>query len=94
MTTAIIISAIIAAIGITIMVAGCFIDMSDGLFFGGIVVAVVSFVTMICLVLINNGKNIQKQTKEYPASEYTFKIKVVEFEQQKDTILVVIPKEK
>lgn len=30
---------------------------------------------------------------EYPASEYDFKIKVVEFEQQKDTILVVIPKE-
>ena len=31
---------------------------------------------------------------EYPASEYTFKIKVVELEEQKDTILVVIPKEK
>ena len=31
---------------------------------------------------------------EYPASEYTFKIKVVEFEEQRDTILVVTPKEK
>lgn len=35
-----------------------------------------------------------KKAIEYPASEYTFKIKVVEFEQQRDTILVVIPKEK
>ena len=33
------------------------------------------------------------KTIEYPASEYDFKIKVVEFEEQKDTILVVIPKE-
>lgn len=31
---------------------------------------------------------------EYPASEYDFKIKVVEFEEHRDTILVVIPKEK
>jgi hypothetical protein len=31
---------------------------------------------------------------EYPASEYDFKIKVVEFEEHRDTILVVIPKDK
>jgi len=31
---------------------------------------------------------------EYPISEYNFKIKVVEFEEQRDTILVVTPKEK
>lgn len=93
MTTAIIISAIIFVIGITIMVAGCFINMSDGVFFGGIVAAVAAAITMICLALINDGKNTQKQIKEYQASEYTFKIKVVEFEEQRDTILVVIPKE-
>lgn len=96
MTTAIIIGAIIFIIGIIIMVAGCFTDMSDGVFFGGIVAAVASAITMICLVLINDRKekNTWEQIKEYPVSEYTFKIKIVEFEEQRDTILIVIPKEK
>ena len=78
------------------MVAGCFTDMQDGLFFGGIVTTVVSFIAMVCLLLINDRKekNTWEQTEEYPVSEYTFKIKVVEFEEQRDTILVVIPKEK
>ena len=31
---------------------------------------------------------------EYPTSEYDFKIKVVEFEEHRDTILVVIQKER
>ena len=93
MTTAIIISTIILIVGTIIMIIGCFKD-GRGVFFGGVVTTIISFVVVMCLVIINDRKNIQKQTKEYPASEYTFKIKVVEFEQQKDTILVVIPKEK
>lgn len=32
--------------------------------------------------------------KEFPASRYTLKLKVTEFEQQKDTTYVLIPKEK
>lgn len=75
------------------MVAGCFKD-GWGVFFGGVVTAVASFIAMICLAIINNDNNTQKQNKEYPASEYNFKIKVVEFEEQRDTILVVTPKEK
>lgn len=33
-----------------------------------------------------------KQPKEYPASEYTLEIKVTEFQGQRDTTYVLIPK--
>lgn len=47
------------------------------------------FGMIICAAFINPGA----KAIEYPSSEYTFKIKVVEFEEHRDTILVVIPKE-
>ena len=66
-------------------------DWSDGMFIASIVLFVASGLGMI----ISAGF-VKPDIKpiEYPASEYDFKIKVVGFEEQRDTILVVTPKEK
>ena len=46
--------------------------------------------------MISSAASLMQDIKaiEYPASEYDFKIKVVEFEEHRDTILVVTPKDK
>ena len=58
--------------------------------------------TTLCILLFVSGIGavvsaafVERDVKprEYPASEYYFKIKVVGFEEYRDTILVVIPKE-
>ena len=93
MNTAIIISAILFVLGLVLMIDATLCDLKDWIFITGVITMVVSCIVMITLILCNAGI-IKKGPKEYPASEYTFKIKVVEFEEQRDTILVVIPKEK
>ena len=44
--------------------------------------------------MISSAASLMQDIKaiEYPASEYDFKIKIVEFEEHRDTILVVTPK--
>ena len=66
-------------------------DWDDSVFIASTIVLIVSGLGMI----ISAGF-VKPDIKpiEYPASEYNFKIKVVEFEEQRDTILVVTPKEK
>lgn len=68
-----------------------FMDWDDSVFIASTIVLIVSGLGMI----ISAGF-VKPDIKpiEYPASEYNFKIKVVEFEEQRDTILVVTPKEK
>lgn len=57
---------------------------------------VVSFtlliVSVVCMIL--SAVLLTRKAIEYPVSEYDFKIKVVEFEEHRDTILVVTPKDK
>ena len=69
----------------------CFILKWDDLFFltfiTSLMVGMVGMIISAGLV-ISDAKQI-----EYPSSEYDFKIKVVEFEEHRDTILVVTPKE-
>ena len=59
--------------------------------------------TTLCILLFVSGIGtvisavfVERDVKsrEYPTSDYDFKIKVVEFEEHRDTILVVIPKER
>lgn len=66
-------------------------DWNDWIFQASNILLLVSGLGMI--ICAGFGKPDIKPI-EYPASEYDFKIKVVEFEEQKDTILVVIQKEK
>jgi len=63
--------------------------------------AFLDFIILFCFIASGSGTIISAalikpdiKAIEYPASEYNFKIKVVEFEENRDTILVVIPKEK
>lgn len=93
MTTAIIISAILFVLGLVATVSATLFDWKDWVFITGVTTTIVFCIATITLILCNAGV-IKHGPKEYPASEYTFKIKVVEFEEQRDTILVVIPKEK
>lgn len=90
MIAAIIISAIFVILGIWVAIGAIVYDWEDWAFHAGIVITIVSFSIMICCALYHR----KQYPKEYPASEYTFKIKVIEFEEQRDTILVVIPKGK
>ena len=89
MTTAIIISAILFVLSGAVMVYATFLDLEEWIFDAAVLMIIVSFFVMVLLALYDR----KQPSKEYPASEYTFKIKVVEFEEQRDTILVVIPKE-
>lgn len=59
-----------------------------------IVIIISSVVSAACMIL--SAATLRQDIKaiEYPASEYDFKIKVVEFEEHRDTILVVTPKDK
>ena len=92
MIAAIIISAFLCAFGLTVTVLAYMYDWKDWAFTGTITM-IASFLVMIICVIYNDDVT-KEYPKEYPASEYTFKIKVVEFNEQRDTILVVIPKEK
>lgn len=57
--------------------------------------AILSLLIVFWLGMIISAGFVSKKVKpvEYPVSEYDFMIKIVEFEEQRDTILVVIPKE-
>ena len=57
-------------------------------------IVILCVVSAACMIL--SAATLKQDIKAiaYPASEYDFKIKVVEFEEHRDTILVVIPKDK
>ena len=60
------------------------------LYWGIIIVSALGCINLGIILLAKDYSN----QKEFPASRYTLKLKVTEFEQQKDTIYVLIPKEK
>lgn len=93
-TISAIFSAIFFAYGLGIMLAATLSDSEDRVFNAGVIIVIISLISMVSFALCRNIVIKQNSPKEYSASEYTFKIKVVKFEEQRDTILVVIPKEK
>ena len=92
MEIAIIISTILFIIGLMVMLVAILLDSQDWIFEAGAIIAIISLFATISFALCRNSVIKKSIPKEYPASEYYFKIKVVEFEEQRDTILVVIPK--
>lgn len=60
------------------------------LYWGIIIVSALGCINLGIILLAKDYSN----QKEFPASRYTLKLKVTEFEQQKDTTYVLIPKEK
>jgi len=57
-----------------------------------VAIIILHIVSGVCMV--SSAVLLTRKAIEYPASEYDFKIKVVEFEEHRDTILVVTPKDK
>jgi len=59
-------------------------------------ILLISLIVSGILLILGSAGFVKQNVKaiEYPASKYDFKIKVVEFEEHRDTILVVTPKEK
>lgn len=60
------------------------------LYWGVIIVSGLSCINLGIVLLTKDYST----PKEFPASRYTLKLKITEFEQQKDTTYVLIPKEK
>lgn len=89
--TLLIISICLFVATIILCVIGIFVDCDAKTFSFLIILLVASGLWMI-----TSAGFVKKDIKpiEYPASKYDFKIKVVEFEEHRDTILIVIPKEK
>lgn len=87
-----IISECIFVISIVLLVLYSFKDWTDEKTL--IVIIISLIVSAACMIL--SAATIRHDIKaiEYPASEYDFKIKVIEFEEHRDTILVVTPKDK
>ena len=82
----------IFVISIVLLVLYSFKDWTDEKTL--IVIIISLIVSAACMIL--SAATLRQDIKaiEYPASEYDFKIKVVEFEEHRDTILVVTPKDK
>ena len=78
-------------VSIILCLTGILTDCNNKTAFTLFVLLIVSGISMVV-----SAGFVKQDVKaiEYPASEYTFKIKVVEFEEHRDTILVVTPKEK
>lgn len=93
MIVALIISVVGFVAGVLVMSSAILYDWKGWIYNTATIITGVFSITMIVLTSYISGVK-QNSPKEYPASEYTFKIKVVEFEEQRDTILVIIPKDK
>lgn len=76
---------------LAIIITCYFIDCREEVFVISMILLMASGIGMVA-----SSGSIKPDIKaiEYPASEYNFKIKIVELEEQRDTILVVTPKEK
>lgn len=88
MIVALIISIVGFVIGLTVMVCSTLCCWKSWIFLVGDATMVVSVAVMLSIAAYRDSVIRQNSPKEYPASEYTFKIKVVESEEQRDTILV------
>ena len=92
MITAIIISISFFVIGLLEIIVAILWDWKDWIVKAGAITVIISIIVAASFSECYCDGIKKDSPKEYSASEYTFKIKVVE--EQRDTILVVIPKEK
>ncbi len=65
----------------------------DWVFFIGLFLYMISGTSLIGCGIYKGNQNNKIKPKEYSASQYSFDIKVTEFQGVKDTIYVLIPKE-
>ena len=86
-----IISTCLLVISLVLLLLGINKDWNDLTFVFIISLIMASGLGMMISAGLDNSST---KVIEYPTSEYDFKIKVVEFEEHRDTILVVIPKER
>ena len=66
----------------------------DWLFIVGSILVIVGGRSSIVFGIISGNRTNSTKIKEYPASEYTLSYKITEFDGQRDTTYVLIPKEK
>ena len=67
-------------------------DWPDWMFFASLGLTVISGVTFIACGIYEGTHNRKTKAIEYPASKYSIEIKVTEFQGNKDTTYVLIPK--
>lgn len=94
MITLIIISLAVFLVGVILIMVYFHSYAKDWLFIVGIVLIIVGGVSSIVFGVLSGNHTNSTKIKEYPASEYTLSYKIIEFEGQRDTTYVLIPKEK
>lgn len=88
-----IICIIVFIIGMIVTILYFDTDLPDWVFFVSLSLVVISGVTLITLGLLTQIKDNKTKPIEYPVSEYSLEIKVTEFQENKDTTYVLIPKQ-
>ena len=92
MITLVMISLALFIIGAALITVYFYSYAKDWLFAVGITLMIIGGVSSIVFGILS--ANHTKAIKEYPASEYTLSYKITEFEGQRDTTYILIPKEK
>lgn len=92
MNWVIVISFILLVISIVITTLYFCYDLPNWVFLIGLSLMLVSGTGFIVAGLFQDIRGSKTKTIEYPASEYSFEIKVIEFQGNKDTTYVLIPK--
>lgn len=94
MITLVIISLALFLIGVILITIYFYSYAKDWLFIVGIILIIIGGISSIIFGILSENHTNSTKIKEYPASEYTLSYKITEFEGQRDTTYVLIPKEK
>ena len=94
MITLLIISLVVFIIGDILIIVYFSNFAKDWIFTVGIILIIIGGISSIVLGVILGNQTNSMKIKEYPASEYTLSYKITEFEGQRDTTYVLIPKDK
>lgn len=97
MITLVIISVVLFFVGVTLIMIYFLDDANyakDWLFIAGIILVFIGGISSLVFGILSGNHINSTKIKEYPASEYTLSYKITEFEGQRDTSYVLIPKEK
>ena len=92
MTWIVVASTIGFVASIVIVVSYFDTDWPDWIYFAGLGLTVISTITFIVCGIYEGTHNRKTKAIEYPASKYSIEIKVTEFQGNKDTTYVLIPK--
>lgn len=84
---------ILFVIGMIVIILYFDTDLPDWVFFVSLSLVSISGVTFITLALLTQFKSNKTKPIEYPASKYSIEIKITEFQGNKDTTYVLIPKQ-